>query len=794
MIKNLFVVALRNLKKYPGYSLLNIFGLMLGITFSLFLIFYIRDELSYDQYHTKAERIYRLNSFIQESDREEMSSAITPFPTAPALQTKFPEVEQAVRLVPSPRILFKNGEVRLFEEKIYYTDSNYFKVFTAKIIEGNINTALVAPKSIVVTESVAKKYFGKTKGIIGKTLVNDNNESFTVKAVMEDVPRNSHVRFNVLISRATLPADFSSHWGNFGFYNYVLLREGTSPAAFEKKLGVLYDEFLGPIFKQFNVKIRFEIQKITDIHLLSKVQSEPEQTGSMSYIYIFSAVVVFMLMIACINYMNLTTARSARRAKEIGIRKVTGSSKMQLIMQFLIESTVITLIALILSIGLVLAFLPSFNLISGKQIDYSALFEPGTFLILLAIILVVGLIGGSYPAFYLSRLQPVQVLKGTMSKSSSNVVLRRILVVTQFSIALIMLICTWVVDRQLNFLRSRDLGFDQEQVVSLRANSNKDVRSSVLAFKNEVRKNPSVKSVSSSTGIPGSEINFILYSIETQQGFIDQGVDNYNVDENYFKTMGIKLVKGRSFTSPADTLRSIIVNEKMAEHFGWTEPLGKKVRFAGDTSNFYLEVVGVIKDFHQKSLYNEIAPLMLFYQPNGQNIQIKIAPGNVDKTIASIEKSWSTVFPDLEFSYTFLDEDFNSQYAADQKRGTIYASFSMLTILITCLGLLGLIAFTTEQRQKEISIRKILGAGLPQLVPLITKNFVVLVGLSCLIAFPVAYIFMHKWLQVFPYNTGMSVVPFIYSALTVLLITLGTVMFHTVKAAIANPTRSLKAE
>lgn len=795
MIKNLLTIALRNLRKYPGYSLLNVFGLVIGITFSLFLIFYIRDELSFDKYHVKADRIFRINSYIKEPDKDMLKWAITQYPLGPTLQRKFPEVEQAVRFVPNSRILFKTGELKLFEDKIYYTDSNFFKVFTHKIIEGDPNTALVAPRSLVLTESVAVKYFGKASGVVNKTLTNDNGDVFSVKAVIADVPQTSHLRFNLLISVSTLPADFSNSFGGFDFYTYVLLKPGVSAQAFEKKLAGMYDEFMAPIFSQFNIKIHYGVVPITSIHLHSDMQSEPEELGSMSYIYIFSAVVVFMLLIACINYMNLTTARSARRAKEIGIRKVTGSNKFQLVAQFLVESTIITFIALLISIGLVLALLPTFNFISGKHISYSSLFSPATLLILIAMVVLVGLIGGSYPAFYLSQLQPVQVLKGSMSKSSSNVTLRRILVVTQFTIALIMLICTWVVDRQLNYLRSRDLGFNKEQVVSLSANTNKDIRSSILAFKNELLKNPNIKSVSTSRTTPGGGgVNFQLFTVQTSNGFTDQGVDSYGVDEDYFKTLGIPVIRGRNFNALSDTLRSIIVNEKMVEYFKWDEPLGKKVKFPGDTTGFYLEVIGVVKNFHQKSLYNPIAPLLMFYRPNSASILAKVSPENIPQTIASIRSSWNAIMPDLEFSYTFLDDDFNAQYAADQRRGEIYTAFSLCTILITCLGLLGLIAFITEQRQKEISIRKVLGAELSQLIPLITKSFVVLVGISCMLAFPVAYIFMNQWLKVFPYNTGLSPWPFIYSAFTVLIITLATVMFHTVRAAVANPTKSLKME
>jgi putative ABC transport system permease protein len=502
-----------------------------------------------------------------------------------------------------------------------------------------------------------------------------------------------------------------------------------------------------------------------------------------------------MLIIACINYMNLTTARSARRAKEIGIRKVTGSTKSQLVAQFLVESLLTALFALLLSISFIALFLPVFNSLSGKFISFDTLLEPGTFLILLAIVLFVGLMGGSYPAFYLSKFNPVNILKGSLSKSSGNVVLRRSLVVVQFTISMIMLICTWVVYGQLKYLRNKDLGFNKEQVLSLNADANTDIQGKVLAFTNEVQKDPHILSVSTAQSTPGGMgSSFDLLSVETKDGFKNQGVDNYAIDENFFKTLGISLKQGRNFSSPSDTLRSAIVNENMVKYFGWDNPIGKKIKHPGDTSGFYLEVVGVVKDFNQKSLYNPIAPLILLYRPNNNSIQLKLGKGNISTTIANIEKTWKATFTNLPFSYTFLDQDFNSQYAADQKRGKIFTAFSILTILITCLGLLGLIAFTTEQRQKEISIRKVMGAGVRQIVPLIISNFILLVGISCLIAFPVAYLFMDKWLKIFPYNTGLTITPFLLSAIVVLLITMLTVIFHTIKAAIANPVKSLRTE
>lgn len=795
MFKNLLLVALRNFKRDKWYSLLNILGLTIGITFGLFLIFYVKDELSYDRYHKNADRIFRINSIIKEADRDTMRWAIAPFPMGPALAKDYPEVEEAVRFVNSGRTMFKNGATRLYEDKVFFVDSNVFRVFTCPFIEGNPETALKEPNTIVMSESSAIKFFGSNKKYLGKTLENVNGKIYKVTGVMKDVPKNAHLIFNILASRSTLPADFGNNWGSFDFYTYVLLKPGTSAASFDNKMKPMYDKYLASIFAQYNIKIRFEAVPITSIHLHSQTANEPEELGSMSYIYIFSAVAFFMLLIACINYMNLTTARSARRAKEIGIRKVTGSNKLQLISQFLIESTLTAFLALLISIGLIALLLPVFNTLAGKFILFSTLFKPDTILILLAVVIFVGIVGGSYPAFYLSKFNPVSVLKGSLAKGSSNVNLRRTLVVIQFSISMIMLICTWIVYSQLRYLRNVDLGFDKAQVLNISAVTDRDIQSSILSFKNEMRNNSQVQAVSSSNSVPGRGNSFNLFSIETKDGYVDKGVDVYTADEDYLNALGIKVVKGRNFSGLSDTLHGMLVNEKMVQEFGWGDKaIGKRVKFPGDTSGNYLEVLGVMKDFNQKSLYNAITPLILLYRPNNNLIQLKLKTTNIPSTLAAVENAWKKAFPDLPFQYTFLDQDFDSQYAADQKRGKIFTTFSILTILITCLGLLGLIAFTTEQRQKEISVRKVMGASVGQLVPLITRNFIALVGLSCIIAFPVAWYFMAKWLKIFPYNTGLSITPFILSALVVLLITMLTVIFHTIRAAVANPVKALRSE
>ncbi len=793
MIKNLLLVALRNFKRDKWYSLLNILGLTIGITFSLFLIFYIKDELSYDRYNKNAERIYRIITYNKEPEKDMMKWSITPDALSPELKKDFPEVEEAVRFNSYGKQMLKNGDIHIYEDKIFFTDSTLFKIFTYNFIQGDPKTALVAPNSMVLTKSAAQKFFGKNNAL-GRSLQTDNGDNYKITGVVEDVPKNSHLIFNVLISMSSIPGKYMGDWGNFGIYTYVLLKSHGDKAAFEKKMAPLYDKFLAPIFAKSNIRINFSAQPLLHIHLHSDQEFEPEEIGSSSYIYIFGAVALFMLIIACINYMNLATARSARRAKEIGIRKVTGSTQSQLIAQFLVESLLTALFALILSIILIALLLPTFNLLSGKSITFQSLLEPSTLFILIAIILFTGFAGGSYPAFYLSKFNPVHVLKGSLSRASGNVNLRRSLVVVQFTISMIMLICTWVVYGQLKYLRNKDVGFNKEQVLSMGVNTNNDVKGKVLAFKNEVLQNPNVLSVSTSQSLPGQEMGLLLFSVEVKNGYKDQGVNCYGIDKDYFKTLGMQLKKGRNFSDPADTLRSIIVNEKMVQYFGWDDAIGKKIKMWGDTSKNYFEVVGVVKDFNQRSLYNPIEPLLLFYRPNSSGIQVKLGAKNIPSVVAGIEKSWKTFFPDLPFQYTFLDQDFNSQYAADQKRGKIFTAFSILTIMITCLGLLGLIAFTTQQRQKEISIRKIMGAGVKEIVPMMTKNFFLLVGISCLIAFPVAYLFMDKWLRIFTYNTGLSVTPFLLSALAVLTITMLTVIFHTVRAAIANPVKSLRTE
>ncbi len=793
MFRNLMLIALRNFRKDRWFSLLNIVGLTIGITFSLFLFFYVADELGYDKYNEKHDRIYRINAHLQEPTRN-FDVATTQQTLGPTIKKDFPEVEEMTRLFSRERTLFKQGESSYYETKLYYADSTFFNVFSLRFAEGDAKNALNRPNTVALSASTAKKYFGSTPAV-GKT-IKTVYDVYTVTAVFDDMPQNSHIRFDMLMSLVpSLQSMDAQFWGGFNNFTYVLLKVGTDAKAFEKKLLPYYDKYMAPIFAQYNVKAQYAVQPITDIHLKSNLQGEPEEVGSMSYIWIFSAVAFFMLLIACINYMNLTTARSARRAKEIGIRKVTGSSKKQLVLQFLSESLLTSFIAAFLSVLLVFLFMAPFNNISGKAFTMNTLLQPSNILLLLGIVLFTGLVGGSYPAFYLSGFKPVGILKGALSKASGNINLRRTLVVIQFSISMIMLICTWVVYSQLNYVRKKDLGFNQERVMTVTVNTGEDERGKIAAMNNDFRSLPNVKLVGTGNAYPGDpNISLNLFSVETGKGNIDKGIECYAIDESFTATLGIKIVKGREFSGPADTLHSILVNEAMVKSFNWDNAIGKRLKFPGDTSGNYLEVVGVVKDFNQKALYNPIAPLILFYGPNGNKIQLKIAAGEMSPTIAKVETIWKKYFPQLPFEYKFMDANFNSQYAADQKRGKIFAAFSILTIIITCLGLLGLTAFTTQQRQKEIGVRRVLGASTAEVVTLITKNYLWLALIATAVAFPVAWYFMNGWLRLFPYNTGLSFVPFVVSALLILMTAVATAGFHSAKAAWSKPVNSLRAE
>lgn len=798
MLKNLITIALRNIRKEKTYSAINIMGLTIGITCSMLLLIYILDELSYDRYHQHANNIYRVVSNIKEPDNA-FTWAVAQVPLADELRDNYPEVKNVVRFFGTGRTLYKFDDKEFYEDDFFLADSTVFDVFTYPMLYGDPATALDKPASIVLTRKVAIKYFGK-EDVVGQTLQNQQGETLVVTGVMEDVPLNSHFIFDALLSRPSDPSNGGS-WGNFGVYTYLLLPEGYALEKMNASLSKIIKEKVDPIFAQYGITINYELQPITSIHLHSKIQDEAEAGGDISYIYIFAAVAVFMLIIASINYMNLATARSANRAKEVGIRKVMGSQRRQLMLQFLVESVVLAVLALLVSLVLIYALLPVFNQLANKQMPFSYITQPMVLWSLIGIVLVVGIIGGSYPAFYLSGFNPVSVLKGKLATKGGSSFFRKALVVVQFSISIFMLISTLIVYDQLQYIREKDLGFDKQQILRVQLTS-EEQRNKAQVLADRMRQNSLVAKAATSNSSPGEGIGKLLLQVEDNDGKLsERGVDLYNADYDFVKTLGMTIVQGRDFSRDvtSDTTYAILVNEAMVKRMGWTNPLGKKFIAQGAGRNgedVEKRVVGVVKDYHQNSLYDAIEPLIIILDLRNPYLFVKTKPGDIDAAIAEIKKTWEEVNPGYPMEYTFLDQDFDSQYTADQKRSQLFTAFSGLTIVIACLGLLGLAAFTTEQRYKEIGVRKIIGASVQGLVILVSREFFLLVGIGMVLAFPAAWYFTDSWLQHFSYRITLQGEwpTFVISAVLAFVITLITVGYHIVKAATSNPVNALRDE
>ncbi len=789
MLKNLIKTAFRHILKHFGYSILNILGLTLGISSALFLVIYVADEISYDRYHEKADRIYRVSSKITEPD-DQFTWIVAQIPFGPQVVQDYPEVQSFVRFINMPRALYKYEDKEFNEENFYYVDSTLFDIFTCEVIKGDAKNAISEPNKIAITERIAERYFG-SEDPIGKTLTTGTT-SFEVTGIIKDVPSNSHFRFDAIASRNNLPKQIGS-WGNFGVYTYLLFPDNFDTKAFEAKMQAMYEAHMKTIFGPLNIKIEYILEPITRIHLYSTNAGEPEPTGSITYVYIFGIVAMFLVLIAAMNYMNLATARSAGRAREVGMRKVVGSRRGTLIMQFLSESTLFTIISLVLSIIILIILLPQFNLLAGKSFNLSVIYSPVVLLTLLGAVLIVGFVGGSYPAFFLSRFSPVTVLKGEVTQGSAGSLFRKILVVIQFTVSVVMIICTLVVFRQLNHLKSMDQGFDQKNVLGLQLNQGMIQKYPVL--KQALLDNPEIKYVGSTNTAVGEGSGKVIFNVETDQGMSQRGVNFAVVDHDFVEALGIKMVAGRDFQQdmPSDTLTGVLVNETFAKRMNWSDPIGKKVEL-GDENTIRARVIGVMKDYHQTGMYNEIESLMLIYRFNNNIVYIKLSEQNIQQTIGFIETKWKEIFPDQPFTYTFLSERFNRQFEADERRGLVFTLFTILAILIACLGLFGLASYMVEQRTKEIGIRKVFGANEGTILQLIAKDFLLLVLIGIVIAVPVAYYFMNSWLENYVYKTNISASLLIAAAMLTLVITFITVSYKAYQASVMNPASSLKTE
>ena len=806
MVKNWLKVAFRNLVRYKGYSFINLFGLAVGMTCAVLILLYVRDELSFDRYAPKAGSIYRLALEAQTANRGLVRTARTPPPWAPAMARDFPEVLNFVRFK-TPLVSWLVGseerEKRFHEKGFYFADPSVFEVFGLRLLRGDPATALKEPNSLVLTETAAARYFGPDDPL-GKVLRIDNTYDFRVTGVVQDVPRRSHIGFDILASFESLNvlpiygggqySTFERNGLNPDVYTYLLLKDGYPPAELEKKLPGFFQTYLGRQLAQANVRLTTFLQPLVGIHLHSNLDAELRANASVSDLYIYTAVALFILAIACVNFMNLATARSAGRAREVGIRKVVGAERRQLVGQFLGESLLLAMISLVLALALAKLLLPAFGALAGKALSLSFA-DPLLLLGGFALALVVGVASGSYPAFFLSAFRPANVLKGSLRSGGSNVLLRKGLVVFQFGIALVFIIGTAVVYEQLRYIRTKPLGFDKKNVVVLPFGDPR-ARPLFQAFKDRVLQSPEVVAAAGATSLPGGLVNVGLVLPEGAAPDAQAAVDFNLVGYDFLRALGIELAAGRDFSRefPTDLLQAVILNETAVRHFGWTaSPLDKRLR----VGNLDCRVIGVVKDFHVRSFHNRVGPLVLHLSPTPDGLlyaALRIDPKEPQKALAYIESQWRQVYPHDPFVYSFLEDDFDALYRAEDARGRVFAAFSALTVIIACLGLFGLASFSAEQRRKEVGVRKVLGASAAGLARMLTMDFVRLVLLACAVAWPVAYYVMSRWLGGFAYRAALDWRVFPAAGVLAVLIALLTVGSQAVRAALANPVESIRTE
>lgn len=764
-------VALRNILKHKGYSLINIAGLAIGMACFILIFLWVRDELSYDRFHKNADNLYR--AIVEHPDGV---FSVSPWALAPTLKNNYPEIIKATRFVYRTALL-RYGE-KCFYEEGGLVDADFFEMFSFPFVKGTPEKAFQSVNSVVISEKIARKYFGDDEPI-GKVLNMNNQLNLAVTGIIKNVPSNSHLQFDFISPVQLAGEDKLSSW-SFESITYLLLQNHSSPNEVRKKIAGIIKKY----DKRTDMEPVLDIQPLVNIHLYPL-----RGTGLIIYIYIFSSIAVIVLLIACMNYMNLSTARSSARAKEIGIRKTVGAAKTNLIKQFLGESILMSFIAMLLAIVLVLLFLPEFNSLASKQL----VFHPGFFhlLGLVLIIIVTGVISGSYTALVLSSFQPVNILKNFQGSGAKRHILRKVLVVTQFACAVTLIICTAVTYSQLNYIQNKHLGFDKNHIVSIPINS--EIREKYNVIKNEILRNQDILNVTSATSMPINITSFnpVYWEGRTPDQYV---VINFaSVDYDYFATFNMEIVDGRSFSREFSTdQQNYIVNEAAVRLMGIENPLGKLFSIWKNKG----EIIGIVKDFHSKSLHDEINPIVFTLSPKWQHAHmfVRIKPDHVTSTLNYLKNTITQFAPRHPFEYLFLDEAFGNQYTDEQRVGTIFTYFTLLAIFISCLGLFGLISYTAEQKTKEIGIRKVYGASAANIIYMIASEFVRLVVLASVIAFPVAYYAMHKWLQNYAYHTNINIWIFFLSALLSIMVAILAVSYQSFKAAAANPIKSLKYE
>jgi putative ABC transport system permease protein len=800
MFKNYLLIAFRNLIRQRIYSIINISGLAIGFAAFILIVLHVIHEFSFDKFHENADDIYRvcINGRIS---GDVFNVAVCAPPMGEAMVRDIPEVLKSVRIKKIPQnVLFSTESDRFYEDGMIFADSTFFEIFSFGLLAGNPETVLDEPNSIVISEKIAKKHF-RNENPVGKTIKLNDKENLVITGVMMDVPGNSHFSFTMVTSfinylRMT-GRDGLNDWGSLSVNTYVLLASDTDPNLVNSKFPEFLMKNLGELSEMESIKFEPYLQPMTSIHLHSNLMAELGSNSDINYVYAFLAIAVFVLLIACINFMNLSTARSIKRAKEVGLRKVVGADRKQLIFQFIGESLILSFIGLIVGLILVELALPSFNQMLDKEFGLN-LFQHGyNLLYLIGLAILVGLIAGSYPAFYLSAFQPIRVLKGSLRNKTKKSSVRNVLVVVQFSISVFLIICTGFVYSQMNYIRNKKLGFDKEQLVVIPLRGDR-MQDNANAIKNEMKNLSCVSNVSMSKFVPGGDMDGTGYHPEGMDEKAPWIIFTNVVDYDYVKTMGMEIVMGRDFSREFSTDSSaILINETLMKKLGWEDPLNKKISGYHFDSISDLHIVGVVKDFHFRSLHDAIEPVLMYVgSQNHSNLNVKLQPGNITENIEAIQKKWEDTESSFPFDYFILDKDLENLYKAESRIGELFLAFTFIAILIACLGLFGLASYNAEQRTREIGIRKALGSSVEQIVFLISKQFTVWIILANIIAWPLAYYFIDRWLGNFAYSVKITDKWYIFfvAGIVTLVIAILTVLYQSIKAAITNPVQAIKYE
>ncbi|TSJ44595.1 FtsX-like permease family protein [Mucilaginibacter corticis] len=801
MIRNYIKTAFRSLLKNKGFTTINVLGLAFGLAACLLIVFYVIDELSYDKFNTNANRIYRVNTDIKYGGNAS-SYAITPPPLAAALKN-FPEVAGTIRLLHDGGLRIKKGNENIQEEKVVYSDANVFDVFTLPLIIGDAKTALKDPYCVVVTESTAKKYFNTTH-VVGKVLTINNTTPFKITGVMADIPAQSHFNFDFFLSLSSRDEAKSTNWLNYVCSTYILLKPGASAKSVEAKFPALMHNAINTLPNEADMNMdrleksgnyfRLNLTPMTEIHLSSNRRYELGVNSSMQYVYIFSAIAIFILLLACINFINLSTARSASRAREVGVRKVLGSPRKYLITQFICESVLITVFATVIAGVIAWLLLPVFNNISGKSLTINLHTLAWWLPFLLITAIMVGVFAGIYPAFFLSSFKPVNVLKGKIATGFKGGNMRGFLITMQFTVSIFLVIGTLVIYNQLNYIQNRDIGFNRNQVLTIKNTGvlNKQART----LKQEIKQLPGVSNATLTSFLPtGKNRNpdavFVNNVTDPKNALF---TEIWTIDDDYLNTTGMKVLKGRNFNKdlPTDST-GILINEAAAKMLGfYNDPLKRKLYSPQPGRVKEYTVLGVVKDFNFNSLRDNITPVVMILGNDNRDLSVRVNTKDLTATLALIRQKWNTLSPGEHFDYSFMDEDFDAAYRAEQRTGTSFLIFTMLAIVIACLGLFGLTAYAAEQRSKEIGIRKILGAEVSAIVAMLSKDLIKLVVIAIVIAIPLAWLVMQKWLQGFAYRQNIQVWVLLLAGTGSLFIAFITISIQCFKAALVNPVKSLK--